>query len=407
MSESVITSGENEELRNPLPELSRRNYWGKLSPDDFVRYPPYFETSYYDETKLILKAQSGCVISRNEVWIRNVRMVLSVVNQFAIPEHLLADAIQEGSIGLKRAIEKYDLQKYSAFSTYSWYWIYQRIQRFLQINRGRVRVSGHIYKNYCQFRQELRAAQTPRSVETIICHWRGRDPNMFSRLFSIHLLNTATSLHSCPEVFGLSAPEKDLDDRADSEQRIAKALTRLNARERQIVERRFGLDGDPEETLEEIGQKFNPPVSRERIRQLEAIALKKLARVLSPDQGNTDMDSDADFNIADCFLQDCEDDCEDTSRIILPPIAEVLLAHFSSYPFRQANALIHYYGLAGEKAISLNEVASLLELTERKTVLALKHGIKKFLPFAKSHYHPEVSRLASVIESDQKWRRAF
>ncbi|WP_237229026.1 sigma-70 family RNA polymerase sigma factor, partial [Rubinisphaera sp. JC750] len=356
--------------------------------------------SYYNETRLIQKAQAGCVESRNEVWARNVRLVYSVVNRFSLPRDLLADAIQDGALGLKRAIEKYDVEKYTAFSTYAWYWVYQRIQRFVQTHRGRVSVPNHLYKDYCKFRYEFYKNRTPQAVETVIYNWRKRDASVFDRLFSLHLLNTARSLDRCPEIFELPASEEDYDFRIDLEQNLSHALTRLNERERQIVERRFGLYGEPEETLEEVGKRFG--VTRERIRQLEARALAKLEKILAPHQ--YDFEEGVDDDTEDS--SDAEFDAEDWAgtRTEFPPVGELLLAHFSTYPFRQANALIHYYGLAGERAAPLHEVASLLELSERKTALALKHGTKKLLEFTDSHYHPQIAKLTQRIKSDQDWR---
>ena len=110
--------------------FGRYNHWRKRNPDEFVSYPKLNPLPYLKESRLIQLAQQGDIKARNEVWMHYARLVLSVVNRFSIPDRLLADAIQEGSLGIKRAIEKFEIERFHSFSTYAWRWIYQYIQRF-------------------------------------------------------------------------------------------------------------------------------------------------------------------------------------------------------------------------------------------------------------------------------------
>lgn len=85
----------------------------------------------------------------------------------------------------------------------------------------------------------------------------------------------------------------------------------------------------------------------------------------------------------------------------------LLMAYLKPYKFRQANALIHYYGLCGTPASPLDEIAEMLELSERKTALALKHGCEKLLQYLATGRHPDFGPLRSRIEANRFWQRAL
>jgi RNA polymerase primary sigma factor len=216
----------------------------------------------------------------------NLKLVAATAREFQNLGMSLPDLIQEGNIGLVRAVEKFDPLRGFKFSTYSIWWIRQALIRAIQNQSRTIRVPSHLHDAQRRFRRR----------RTELEHALGREPTIEELAAAEGLgLNRAEELDSIGrepvsletpisgvedrtlgDVIALpeqSEPLEDLD-RALLSQAAARALSVLPSREQQILRWRFGLEGEREHTLEQVGGKLG--LSRERVRQLESRALARL-----------------------------------------------------------------------------------------------------------------------------------
>ena len=243
-----------------------------------------------DEVKLAGQIKRGNKKAREKMITANLRLVVKIAHDFGNYGLPLLDLISEGNIGLMKAVERFDPNKGGKLSTYASWWIKQSIKRALANQSKTIRLPVHLVDKIGKIRRV--AAQMAEEL--------GHEPTTEELAEELglpvakvaHLKTVAVRPASLDAK--ISADDDtafgDLvgDDRAedpfealrdkDLQDEVGDLLNVLDPRERKIIAFRFGLDGGRERTLEEVGQKFG--VTRERIRQLQNIALLKMRKAL-------------------------------------------------------------------------------------------------------------------------------
>lgn len=216
----------------------------------------------------------------------NLGMVVWMANKRVRHGLSLADLVQEGSLGLLRAAEKYDYRRGIRFNTYASWWIRHFINRALSDQSRTIRIPVHLLEARSQVRRALQAfrqeyGRSP--TETELAERAGVSVDKVQAVLAIPSEPTSMDAPAGPESdgrIGDFVPDPDAKSAVDwiadahAERRLRHLLTTLTPREREVLELRFGIDRSGGLTLAEIGQRFS--LSRERIRQIEAEALLRL-----------------------------------------------------------------------------------------------------------------------------------
>ena len=242
--------------------------------------------SLEEETKLSERIVNGDEEAKNILAESNLRLVVSIAKRYVGRGMLFLDLIQEGNIGLMKAVEKFDANKGYKFSTYATWWIRQAITRAIADQARTIRVPVHMVETInklsrCQRQLTLELNREPTDEE--LAKKMGTTPDKIREVLKIaqdpvsletpigeeddsHLGDFVKDERSMsPEEYTIHEMLKD---------EISDVLLTLTEREEQVLRLRFGLDDGSCKTLEEVGQMFG--VTRERIRQIEAKALRKL-----------------------------------------------------------------------------------------------------------------------------------
>jgi RNA polymerase primary sigma factor len=238
-----------------------------------------------EERELAQRKDAGDEEAKRRLIESNLRLVMSITRNYTKAGVPLLDLIQEGNLGLMRAVEKFDWRMGYKLSTYATWWIRQAVTRALADQGRTIRLPVHVAE---QERRVMRARR-------LLTQKLNRNPPLreIAKESGLTEKKVRDLLELIEDPISLEAPVgdgesdySDLIEDVNAEQpeemtaqgmrsdELAEAMTRLNPRMKLVITRRFGLDGQPPRTLEQVGAELG--ITRERVRQLEARALREL-----------------------------------------------------------------------------------------------------------------------------------
>jgi RNA polymerase primary sigma factor len=244
------------------------------------------------ERELAYKIEEGDAAARDQMTRANLRLVVNIARSYTGRGLSLHDLIEEGNLGLLRAVEGFDPSMNTRFSTYASYWIKQSIKRALVNTAKTIRIPAYMVELLVKWRRasaklhlDLGRPPTPEEVAKTL----GLPKKQLAIIKKAIRIFTANPADQDDQ--GWPIEEVFVDDRSkpadrqlvesDDRQYILSLLDSLDQREATVLKMRFGLDADEPKTLKEIGEHLG--LTRERVRQIETDALNKLSQTLQPE----------------------------------------------------------------------------------------------------------------------------
>ena len=290
IASKIETPNRVEVAAEPAPAVfERQPYTGDSAFHLYVREIGQTKLlSPKEEVQLARRIQKGDASAREHMIKANLRLVVKIARDYENYGLPLLDLINEGNMGLMRAVEKFDPRKGAKLSTYAAWWIKQSIRRALSDQSKTIRIPVHatdkllhIRRTATKLEEELGREPTAEEI--------GDELDIPAR--QVRLLQTAAirpasldaplgddDSNRIGDVIAddqATTPYDDLEEKTNADM-VRSVISILDPRETTILRYRFGLDGGGEKTLEEVGEKFG--VTRERIRQIQNVALRKLRK---------------------------------------------------------------------------------------------------------------------------------
>ena len=239
-----------------------------------------------EEVELAIRMSEGDVAAKKRLSEANLRLVVSIAKRYVGRGMQFLDLIQEGNLGLIKAVEKFDHTKGFKFSTYATWWIRQAITRAIADQARTIRIPVHMVETINKVKK----------VNSQLLHENGHEPTneQIAEKLEMPVEKVREIMRVAQEPVSLETPigeeedshlgdfipdedapaPSDVASHTMLKEQLAEVLSTLTPREEKVLRLRFGLEDGRSRTLEEVGKEFNVP--RERIRQIEAKALRKL-----------------------------------------------------------------------------------------------------------------------------------
>ncbi len=276
-------------------ELNLRRYLREISDTPLL--------TVEEEISLAARIRKGDVEARDRMIRSNLRLVVKIAKDFDGMGLPLLDMINEGNIGLMRAVERFDPRKGAKLSTYAAWWIKQAIKRALANQGKTIRLPVHLVDRVAKIRrtanrlhEELGREATEAEIAEALGMTRERVTELLTASYRPASLDAPMGDDADTQLQDIVPDENSQTAYEDYEAQTRLDLLRelvgqLDDRELTIIRHRYGLDGGPERTLEEVGDRFG--VTRERIRQIQGSALAKLRRLIEQRDSILDPDMEA------------------------------------------------------------------------------------------------------------------
>lgn len=278
---------ENQNLEKEINDSSEIGTNIKLYLDSLRNIPLLTQE---EECELMKKIEKGDKQARQDMITHNLRLVVSIAKKYQTQMELL-DLIQEGNIGLMKALDKFDYTKEYKFSTYATWWIRQSISRAIADKKRTVRLPVHVVDKLSRIKRELakyesKYGKAPSRKK--LAEITGYDQELLDTYYQLNTDTVSLDMPSKPSEMGeeMDPIGEIIEDKSTAgvedsainnmlnEEIMAILPKILKPVEVEVIQKRFGFNGETRMTLEEIGQQRG--VTRERIRQIEAMAIAKL-----------------------------------------------------------------------------------------------------------------------------------